>query len=219
MSDDNKKTKLPDIKKIWNQAIGLKSRAPISFYVLFLLLAGILFMIVGNPDSSETNSEELQLMDEEEREAAPVNAEPEEEAGISSIETVLQGRMKEMLENITGVGGVAVMVKVAGTEKNIYEKNSTISQQTTTEKDREGGERKLDDGTKEDQIVIIRNGDKEEPLIQQTIEPDVEGVLVVAEGAGSLQVKEMIVEAVSRALDIAPHKVSVMPRNDEGGNE
>lgn len=42
--------------------------------------------------------------------------------------------------------------------------------------------------------------------------PAVAGVLVVAEGVENVQVKAWVVEAVSRVLDVAPHRVSVMPK-------
>ncbi|GAF16583.1 stage III sporulation protein AG [Bacillus sp. JCM 19046] len=45
--------------------------------------------------------------------------------------------------------------------------------------------------------------------------PAVAGVLVVAEGVDNVQVRAWVVEAVSRLLDVAPHRVSVLPKKLE----
>ena len=82
----------------------------------------------------------------------------------------------------------------------------------TDEIDREGGKRTVEDTSKDEQIVIVRNGDKEVPIVQETKKPQVRGVLVVAQGADNISVKKMIVEAVTRVLDIETHKVAVMPK-------
>lgn len=60
--------------------------------------------------------------------------------------------------------------------------------------------------------MITRNGDQDEPLVISKEKPAVAGVLVVAEGVENVQVKAWVVEAVSRVLDVAPHRVSVMPK-------
>ena len=89
-----------------------------------------------------------------------------------------------------------------------------IQNQTTTETDQNGGERQIEDLSKDEKLVIIRDGDKEIPLITETKKPEIRGVLVVADGAKNISVKSMIIEAVSRALDVPTHKVSVQPKKN-----
>lgn len=46
-------------------------------------------------------------------------------------------------------------------------KNLIVGTQTTVESDQGGGTRNIDDLTEEQQVVIIRQGDQEVPLIVQ----------------------------------------------------
>lgn len=58
------------------------------------------------------------------------------------------------------------------------------------------------------------SGDKEVPLVVETVKPSIKGVLVVAKGAEDIKIKSMIVEAVTRALDVPSHRVSVQPKQN-----
>jgi stage III sporulation protein AG len=111
-----------------------------------------------------------------------------------------------------GVDDVMVMVNIDSTDKKVLEKNTVTKSQTTEEKDNEGGERKVQDTSTDEQLVIIREGEKEVPIVVEYQKPAIRGVLVVAKGAENIQVKKWIIEAVTRALDVPSHRVSVMPK-------
>ena len=117
--------------------------------------------------------------------------------------------MKETAEDVETFGK-----KSSGAERTIseYERNKVTQEQTTEETDREGGKRTVTDSSRDEQIVIVRNGEKEVPIVQMTEKPEVRGVLVVAKGADNITVKKWIIEAVTRVLDIPSHKVAVMPK-------
>ena len=125
---------------------------------------------------------------------------------------ILQNEMKEALEMIAGVEDVKVVIYVDATEKKEFERNKVTQKQVTEETDQEGGKRVVEDTSVDEQLVIIKDGDKEGPIVSQTIKPKVSGVLVVAKGAENIQVKKWIIEAVTRALDVPSHRVSVMPK-------
>lgn len=127
-------------------------------------------------------------------------------------EVYLQNEMKEALEMIAGVDDVKVVIYVDATEKKEFERNKVTQKQVTEEADQEGGKRVVEDTSVDEQLVIIKDGDKEGPIVTQTVKPKVNGVLVVAKGADNIQVKKWIVEAVTRALDVPSHRVSVMPK-------
>ena len=91
-----------------------------------------------------------------------------------------------------------------------------IQTQLTDETDREGGKRKVEDQSTDEQLVIIQNGEKEVPIVVETKKPAIRGVLVVAKGADNIQVKKWIVEAVTRSLDVPSHRVSVLPKKTKG---
>ncbi|KHF39545.1 stage III sporulation protein AG [Halalkalibacter okhensis] len=208
--------------KQWLQALfkkpenGKKKRMPFH-YILLLGCVGIALMITGNLLTNPAGDEEqsLPVFSEEEEDAETVfgrdtsSAEPN---SMQDYEMRYENQLKEVLEQIVGVSDVNVMVNLANTERNVYERNTNEKQQNTDETDREGGTRKVEDISRDEQLVITRNGDKEEPILVEQEKPTVRGVLVVAKGVENAQVKSWVVEAVSRSLDVPSHRVSVMPK-------
>ncbi|MFC0470999.1 stage III sporulation protein AG [Halalkalibacter kiskunsagensis] len=205
----------------WLQALfkkpenGKKKRLPLH-YILLLGCVGLALMIAGNLLTNPTGDEEqtLPVFNEEEEEAETAfgkntSAEPN---SMQDYEMRYENQLKEVLEQIVGVSDVNVMVNLANTERNVYERNTNEKQQNTDETDREGGTRKVEDISRDEQLVITRNGDKEEPILVEQEKPNVRGVLVVAKGVENAQVKSWVVEAVSRSLDVPSHRVSVMPK-------
>jgi stage III sporulation protein AG len=132
--------------------------------------------------------------------------------GITDYERQYESQLKNSLDEMLGVKDTRVVVNIDSTEEQVLQKNKVTKNQTTNETDRDGGKRKVQDSSIDEQMVIIRNGDKEVPIVVQTKKPKIRGVLVVAKGAENIQVKKWIVEAVTRALDVPSYRVAVMPK-------
>ncbi|MDF1507576.1 stage III sporulation protein AG [Robertmurraya sp. DFI.2.37] len=184
-------------------------------YFIVILLFGAAIMIVSNSLLDEDNSS-IPVLNHEDEEKSEIEAIGTAKAAgddeISTYEARYEAQLKEALEGIAGVSDVMVVVNVDATEKSVYEKNTVTRSQTTEETDREGGQRKVEDQSKDSQIVIIRDGEKEVPIELETKKPQIRGVLVVAKGADNIQVKKWIIESVTKLLDVPSHRVSVMPR-------
>lgn len=197
---------------------GNKKKSSFYFYMLMLLAIGVVIMMGSELLTAQQKSTEpssaLPALNETVAEDVETFGKRNDQAvkTIEDYERSFENEIKEALEHITGVSDVTVVVNVDATEKQIYEKNNVTQKQVTDEIDREGGKRTVEDTSKDEQIVIVRNGDKEVPIVQETKKPHVRGVLVVAQGADNISVKKMIVEAVTRVLDIETHKVAVMPK-------
>lgn len=131
---------------------------------------------------------------------------------IAEYEEKYEDQLKKALQEMLGVDDVTVIVNIDSSDKKIFEKNRSNKSQTTEESDTQGGQRKVQDNTVDEQLVIIRNGEKEVPVVVETKKPDIRGVLVVAKGAENIQVKKWIVEAVTRVLGVSSHRVSVVPK-------
>lgn len=186
-------------------------------YLLLIFLLGTGIMIGSNFLSSESSVQTTvpassnSFVKKEEVETFGQRNSSNDDV-IGEYEKHYEMQLKEALEKIAGVSDVTVVVNLDSTDQQIFEKNRVKKIQKTEEKDREGGERTIEDFSEEDQIVIIRDGEKEIPIIQETKKPKVRGVLVVAKGANNVQVKKWIVESVTRLLDVPSHRVSVMPK-------
>ncbi|CAM3903222.1 stage III sporulation protein AG [Bacillus paramycoides] len=134
-------------------------------------------------------------------------------SNVEKYEKAYEQELKASLEEIAGVKDVTIKVNLDSSEEKILEKNTVKRSQTTGETDKTGGKREVDDESLDVKTVIIREGDKETPIVLRTEKPKVRGVLVVAKGVDNIQIKAMVKEAVTRLLDVPAHRVSVSPKN------
>ncbi len=205
------------IKK-WLKMEGNSDRKPGKYpYMLLVLCIGAAIMLAGN------------ILFKKNSAPADIPAGTNEKAGSSNVpafglkkssgnkaiaeyEEKYEDQLKKALQEMLGVNDVTVVVNIDSTDKKVLEKNKVTKSQTTDETDREGGQRKVQEVSTDEQLVIIRNGEKEIPIVVETKKPEIRGVLVVAKGAENIQVKKWIVEAVTRVLGVPSHRVAVMPK-------
>jgi stage III sporulation protein AG len=186
-------------------------------YMLVVLCIGAAFMLVGNivfkngPTSADVAVTTSDKVESEDVPAFGLSKGSGNKA-VAEYEEKYENQLKKALQQMLGVNDVTVVVNIDSTDKKVLEKNRVSKSQTTEETDREGGERKVQEASTDEQLVIIRDGEKEVPIVVETKKPEIRGVLVVAKGAENIQVKKWIVEAVTRALDVPSHRVAVMPK-------
>lgn len=196
-----------------------KNKKPsLYFYMLIVLVLGVVFMMgsefLSKVTSSPSSSDVLPVLKQEATENVETFGQKgnQTEKTIADYERSFENQIKEALEAVAGVSDVTVVVNVDATEQKIYGKNNVTNKQVTEETDREGGKRTVEDTSKDEKFVIVRNGEKEVPIVQETKKPAIRGVLVVAKGADNITVKKWIREAVTRALDVPSHRVAVLPK-------
>jgi stage III sporulation protein AG len=133
---------------------------------------------------------------------------------IDKYEKEYEQQLKEALESVAGVKDVTIEINLDSSEEKILDKNTVKRSQSTDETDKEGGKRKVEDESSDEKTVTVRQGDKEAPIVLREDKPKVRGVLVVAKGVDNLQVKQMVIEAVTRMLEVPSHRVSVLPKKN-----
>lgn len=131
---------------------------------------------------------------------------------FGGIETEMESKTREILEKIVGVGSVDVMVTIDSTEEIVVQRNMKDSQQLTEETDAGGGKRHITEFTRDGQIVTYEVSGDQQPIVTKRIKPKVRGVLVVAKGAENKLVKQLIVDAVEKGLNVPSYRISVAPR-------
>lgn len=123
----------------------------------------------------------------------------------------LEGKMKKMLESVQGVGEVEVMITLESSEERIVEKDMTAERSQTEEQDSAGGTRTVSSSNTGYQTVY-QEGSQGSPFVVKTITPKVEGVLVVAEGAGKGNMTGEITQVVQALFGVEAHKVKVLEK-------
>lgn len=123
-------------------------------------------------------------------------------------------KLKSILSQMQGVGKVDVMITYETTSENVPAYDTKRSLNRTEEKDGDGGARSIEQEECDNTLAYEEStlGGGKTPVILKELEPKVRGVLVVAEGAENISVRERICSAVSVVLDIPVHKVEVIQR-------
>ena len=121
----------------------------------------------------------------------------------------LESKLKNILSKIQGVGEVEVFINYSESSEIIpmYNENSQTS--TTEETDTSGGTRKIEETDSQKEIIFQENDGTKEIITQRVIEPKIEGAIITAEGAGDVNVKTNIIQAVEATTGLATHKIQV----------
>ncbi len=166
--------------------------------MIILILIGVLIAVIAIP--TEEKKEEAQEMPD-----VGVTGETNDEA----YETRLENRLEEILSCMDGVGKVEVMITLQASSKEVVEKD--ISSQQNNER----GEETLDTIhiMKEENTVYTEDGNASIPYVVQEIYPEIEGVLVVAEGGDNSYVNLAIVDAIQALFDVDVHKIKIVKMN------
>lgn len=186
-------------------------------YIIILICLSLLLILLGKVFSPKTDeTEESQpIIIEQEKEAAKNSSQQEQirQTTIREMELSYEKQLTEVLEKVSGISEIDVMVNLDSTDISVFEKNTMTGKQVTDETDKSGGIRKVEDTTEDQQVVIIRQGDKETPLVVQIKKPEVRGVLVAAKGVEQASTKTWVIESISRVLDVPTHRISVLSKN------
>lgn len=121
-----------------------------------------------------------------------------------------EGKLERILGQVEGIGKVKVMITLASSEERMTLQDTDNTESSTDEQDSNGGSRQQEEYILKSENVIISSEGNEYPYVVQVNSPKIEGVAVVAEGAGSGKKDSEIIDAVVALFSIEPHKIKVM---------
>lgn len=216
MSDDKKKNDwLKSILKPTKEGNKLNRK---SQYILLILGFGVAMMLIQNLINTPEPASVMKMAtgEQESKPTFSMGKSDDPSTLIRELEEHYENQLKELLDEMIGVQDAEVMVILDSTFRQIVEKEISKQESTTDETDKNGGKRKSTSLQTDEKVIIIDGEDGKEPFIVSVEKPKVTGVLIVADGAESLQVKNWIIEAVSRVFDMPSHKVSVIAKKQKG---
>ena len=185
----------------WKSDWMSKLKKPKKEQLVVLLLFGVLLVVIAiptTPGQSETIS------------GVEAATDDIEAAGLS-YEEQLEKRLSAILSRVAGAGRVEVMVTLESRGERIVEKDTPESRKNVEETDANGGSRSTDEQDWGEETVYYEDGNGgKSPYVVKELEPNIEGILVLAEGGGSAVVKQELLEAVQALFPIAAHKVKIM---------
>ena len=194
-TQDDKDKQNTDRQPFWGS---LTKRNKILFVIAILVLVGIslTYLPTGVQGAKVVASSAMDLATETISEVA--NNTNSTSVINLSYEEELERKLEAILKELAGAGATKVMVTTSTSDEMILAEEVVESFQQTDETDKSGG---VKSNTKQDTTrkVVMEKGDT--PIVLSTNKPQLEGVLVLAEGANNSQVKAAIIKAVSSVLD------------------
>lgn len=188
--------------------------------LVVVILSGVLLLLIAWPSAKKEEPDSDSLTDltlvparvkEEAAEAVRGKKAVSSTGSLEAYEDILEQRLCELLEGIKGVGTVRVMVTLASSEEEVIEKDRPVSRINTTEQDGAGGNRSIYETENGESTVYRSAGNESTPYVVKTLMPKVEGVAVVAGGAGTGEISKQITEAVQALFALEAHKIKVIP--------
>ncbi|MDO4523349.1 MAG: stage III sporulation protein AG [Eubacteriales bacterium] len=165
---------------------------------ILALLCGILLLVLTVPLPGGLQSG--QNTEKKERES--------EEIAQTGEDT--EQRLENILSRLEGAGRVKVMITQRTGSEKVVEKDSP-SQERTEQQEESGMTRSSTDKSVQESTIYTRSGDGSEiPYVTLEIAPQIEGVLVLAQGGGNPVVVKNITEAVMALFGLDAHKIKVM---------
>lgn len=122
----------------------------------------------------------------------------------------MEAKAESLLSGVSGAGQVKVMITLRASSEQVVEKDMPVTRSQTSEQDSQGGSRMVSEFATEDATVYRKGNGYEEPYVVKTLSPSVEGVVVVAEGAGNGEVSKNLSEAVQILFGVEAHRVKVL---------
>ena len=149
------------------------------------------------------------LSDDKEEEETVVNTIENNNVNFQASNTDLETRIEDILSKINGVGKVEVLINYSETEQVVAMYNENKKETATEEQDESGGTRVIKENDVQKDVIYQEKDGEKIPITQKTIMPKIEGTIITAEGAGSTEVQEKIINAVEAATGLASHKIQV----------
>ena len=131
---------------------------------------------------------------------------------LNQYEIYLSEQLEDILSEIDGAGEVQAWVTLAGSSEKVLMHERNYEESLLQEADSVGGTRTEEKNDVNETVITNSSG---EPYVVKTLQPKVEGVLVVAEGAGNSVVKKNLSEAVEVLFGIDAHRIKVAKKKVE----
>lgn len=164
--------------------------------MLIMVCVGLLFVLLTWPQNKQTEKTDSVI--------------PETKTWLSYEEKTEQN-LKEILSRVEGAGEVEVMITYRTSEEKILQEERTV-EEVKEQESQENGTIREQTEYREETNSLMTGGNEDTPYVVKELMPEIEGVLVLAEGADRAAVKADIIDAIRALFPIDSHKIKVLKR-------
>ncbi len=181
-----------------------KGKRGIENLVIFLIL-GVIIIIVASSFFSEG---EKQKKDAEAIQTIKLTS----NKPVDELQD-FEKRLEQILSEIEGAGNVKVMVTGDSDGEVVHAYNDS-EESKLQEEHNDTGIRSQSNEKRVERELVFMDGETggRVPVVTQKFKPEVKGVVVVADGAGSSTVRQNILNAVEALTGIPTHRIQVLKR-------
>ena len=177
--------------------------------LIVIFLCGVFLLVLSLPQKK--SGEETAEMAGNWQNITASESEEKSSDSTKEYEERMEDRLKEILQKVDGIGRVEVMITVKASKEKVTLKDAPYSEETVKESDSTGGTRESHNvNTEEETVLVDGEGNGSVPYVLKEVEPEIEGVLVLAENGNRSALKTEIMEAVQVLFDVPSHKIKVM---------
>lgn len=213
---------LKDWKKKWTElkeskgerSVG-KEKQPLTLKnigigkLVIMLVCGIFIIVLSFMDFNSTSNKPSTNST---KNATTTNHKATEQASDEYTD-IMEKKLKDVLSKVDGIGKVEAMITVKSTKESVPLQDEPYTKETTKEQDSAGGSRDSESVNQQQETVMNNTNGNTSPYIVKELEPEIEGVVVIAQGGESKEIQSEIVEAVMVLFDVPAHKIKVMKMN------
>lgn len=175
---------------------------------LIIVLVGILLCVIAIPVEKKDSKSDLSNIIND---TIDDHTDLEVREEVNDYAGYWEEKLEEALRYVDGVGKVRVLITLQNSEQKIVEKDGPEQHSDTEETDSAGGSRTVRESSIDKSTIYTADGQGGSvPYVVMTIEPVVEGVVVIAQGAEHENVCENIIEAIQVLFDIDANKIKIV---------
>ncbi len=191
-------------KELWREKKKSILRIGIDKWLL-ILLAGVLLVLSSIPFDKEKSTKE----EKGGKETIEKRYETQE-TDSEDYEKQLEERLEGILACVEGAGRVKVMITLEASSTMQVASQGSDSKKEIAESDAQGGSRITTESQKEEEKIYTTNEEGESvPFIEKEWMPQVEGVVIVAQGGGDAATAGHLTNAAKAVLGIEVNKITV----------
>lgn len=170
-----------------------------------IMLCGVLLLLLAIPFPQ--NKDVIEVLPVSVEEVVPVEINYGDEWAYAQN---LEKKLEVILATMDMVGEVKVLITLSSSIEKVVEKDTQTMRDSIIEEDAQGGSRESISADLYANTIYQSEGGNQEPYVIKIIQPEIEGVMVVAEGAGNGSVNKNITEAIQALFSIEAHKIKVV---------
>ena len=158
-----------------------------TFFII--ILVGLILLVISVPTKEEEKSEKENALSNQQITLG------------SDYCKELETRLEEILSCIHGVGNVKVMITLKDSGESVVEKDSSSEQSSSN------GE---ESSSWQEETIYTNDSENTYPYVVNTYKPQIQGVLVVAQGADDPMIQKQIMDGVMALFGVESHKISII---------